>query len=80
MILARGAIGRTRLTEMMAADQISVVLDGRLSVCGASSGLTAKARKTVHIPNDRGAMVRLHGQSAFTVFATSPLRQEALEY
>ena len=68
------------LTEIMAADQVMVVLEGRSSVCGASSGPTGKARKTAHTPNDREAMVRLHGQSAFAVFATSPLRQEAREY
>ncbi len=67
------------LAEMMAVDDVMVVLEGRLSVSGRSGIVTAGPGEIVHMPRGETVTIRSHEEGALTAYVTYPHWQEARE-
>ena len=66
------------LDEMLAVDEVMVVLEGRLSVSTDSGGITAEPGEIVYMPKGEKVTIRAHDKGAVTAYVTYPHWQEAL--
>ena len=63
--------------ETLAADDVMIVLEGRLTVSSAGGGMTAGPGEIVYMPKGEKVTIRSHGQGAVTAYVTYPHWQEA---
>jgi len=68
-----------RLEEMMAVDDVMVVLEGRLTVSANPDSVTAGPGEIVHMPKGQKVTIHSHEQGAVTAYVTYPHWQEARE-
>ncbi len=66
------------LDEVLAVDDVMVVLEGRLSVSTNSGEITAEPGEIVYMPKGEKVTIRSHEQGAVTAYVTYPHWQEAL--
>ena len=66
------------LDEVLAVDDVMVVLEGGLSVSTDSAEITAKPGELVYMPKGEKVTIRSHEQGAVTAYVTYPHWQEAL--
>lgn len=65
------------IDEMLAVDDVMVVLEGRLSVTSAAGTVTAGPGEIIHMPKGEKVTIRSHEQGAVTAYVTYPHWQEA---
>ena len=66
------------LDEVLAVDDVMVVLEVGLSVSTDSAEITAKPGELVYMPKGEKVTIRSHAQGAVTAYVTYPHWQEAL--
>ncbi len=60
------------ITEMMAVDDVMVVIEGRLSVSSAAGTVTAGPGEIIHMPKGEKVTIRSHEDGAVTAYVTYP--------
>lgn len=66
------------IDEILAVDDVMVVLEGRLSVSTDASTISAGPGEIVYMPKGETVTIRSHEQGAVTAYVTYPHWQEAL--
>ncbi len=66
------------LDEVLAVDDVMVILEGRLSVSTDSAEITAGPGEIVYMPKGQKVSIRSHEQGAVTAYVTYPHWEEAL--
>ncbi|TCR62188.1 AraC family ligand binding domain-containing protein [Bosea sp. BK604] len=67
----------SRLEQVMAVDDVMIVLEGRLSVSSQDGTVTAGPGEIVHMPKGEQVTIRAHEQDAVTAYVTYPHWREA---
>ena len=67
------------LDEILAVDDVMLVLEGRLSVTGSAGTVTAGAGDIIYMPKGEAVSIRSHDEGATTAYVTYPHWREALE-
>ena len=65
------------IDETLAVDDVTIVLEGRLTVTSAAGSITAGAGEVVYMPKDETVTIRSHEAGAITAYVTYPHWQEA---
>ncbi|AUW60447.1 ethanolamine utilization protein [Sphingobium sp. SCG-1] len=65
------------LEEIMAVDDVMVVLEGQISVSSEAGTVTAGPGEIIHMPKDQRVTIRSHEHGALTAYVTYPHWQEA---
>ncbi len=65
------------IDEVMAVDDVMIVLEGRLTVSSAGGSMTAGPGEIVYMPKGEKVTIRSHEQGAVTAYVTYPHWQEA---
>jgi ethanolamine utilization protein EutQ (cupin superfamily) len=66
------------IDEVLAVDDVMVVLEGRLSVSSAAGTVSAGPGEIVYMPRGERVTIRSHEEGAVTAYVTYPHWQEAL--
>ncbi len=66
------------LNEMLAVDDVMVILEGQLSVSTDSGEIIAEPGEIVYMPKGEKVTIRSHEQGAVTAYVTYPHWQEQL--
>lgn len=66
------------IDELLAVDDVMVVLEGRLSVATREGTVTAGPGEIVYMPKGETVAIRSHEAGAITAYVTYPHWQEAL--
>lgn len=67
------------IDEVLAVDDVMVILEGLLSVSTDAGTITAGPGEIVYMPKGESVSIRSHEQGAITAYVTYPHWQEALE-
>ncbi len=65
------------IDEVMAVDDVMIVLEGRLTVSSAGGSMTAGPGEIVYMPKGERVTIRSHEAGAVTAYVTYPHWQEA---
>ena len=65
------------IEEMLAVDDVMIVLEGQLTVSSAGRSMTAGPGEIVYMPKGEKVTIRSHEQGAVTAYVTYPHWQEA---
>lgn len=69
-----------RLDEVLAVDDVMVILEGRLSVIAAGVTVTAAPGEIIHMPKGETVTIRSHEDGATTAYVTYPHWEEAVDH
>ncbi|MGE4044969.1 MAG: AraC family ligand binding domain-containing protein [Acetobacteraceae bacterium] len=67
------------LDEILAVDDVMLVLEGRLSVSSSAGTVTAGPGEIIYMPKGEAVSIRSHDEGAATAYVTYPHWREALE-
>ena len=65
------------IDELLAVDDVMIVLEGQLTVSSAGRSMTAGPGEMVYMPKGEKVTIRSHAQGAVTAYVTYPHWQEA---
>ena len=65
------------IDELLAVDDVMIVLEGQLTVSSAGRSMTAGPGEMVYMPRGEKVTIRSHAQGAVTAYVTYPHWQEA---
>lgn len=65
------------LSEVLAVNDVMVVLSGKLSVTGPSGTVTGAVGEVIYMPKGEQVTIRSHEEGAVTAYVTYPHWQEA---
>src|SRR3712207_6663144 len=65
------------INELLAVDDVMIVLEGQLNVSSADRSMTAGPGKMVYMPKGEKVTIRSHAQGAVTAYVTYPHWQQA---
>jgi len=65
------------INELLAVDDVMIVLEGQLTVSSAGRSMTAGPGEMVYMPKGEKVTIRSHAQGAVTAYVTYPHWQEA---
>ncbi len=65
------------IDELLAVDDVMIVLEGQLTVSSAGRSMTAGPGEMVYMPKGEKVTIRSHAQGAVTAYVTYPHWQQA---